>query len=253
MSNPLSIEPTRWDPISGGASAVMATSVDMARSITGMVTKPMEERRIQRFRSEQRKGKDGASSTSSTSEKGYAKPQKDGGPVAAKMAGASVKSIANIFPTALKGMVVDFPLAITEGLKTVPAHYGGNVRDHGPVTGAKSGAVVAGKTFAWGMVDGVSDLFVQPYKGARDDGVVGAVKGLSKGAMNLVTKSGAGMFGVLAYNSQGIAKSVRSAFHGTTRKIVAEERRKEGEWLLKTGDINTAMVVGRFQEWKRGK
>lgn len=64
------------------------------------------------------------------------------------MAGASAKSAGKIGQTATKGMLVDIPLAITEGLKSVPQLYGGNVCNHGPVTDAKSGMVVAGKPFA---------------------------------------------------------------------------------------------------------
>lgn len=261
-SKPISIEATRWDPISGGASAVMATTMDMTGSITGMVTKPIDEYRIERYRLEYRKKREDANSaTASASGHESPAPATSGtrsnrnlpepeGSLAGKMAGASAKSIAGIVPTAVKGMVVDIPLAITEGLKSIPGHYGGNVRDHGPVTDVKSGAAVAGKTFAWGMIDGVSDLFVQPYKGARKEGALGAIKGVGKGVANLTTKSGAGMFGLFAYNSQGIAKSVRSAFHGRTRKIIAQERHKEGEWLVGTGIIDPLPVVAAFKEWK---
>ncbi|KAF2278441.1 uncharacterized protein EI97DRAFT_440909 [Westerdykella ornata] len=79
---------------------------------------------------------------------------------------------------ALKGMTVDIPLALTEGLKNVPRHYGDTPRDHGPVTGLKSGATVTGKTFAWGFIDGVSDIVVKPNQGAQKEGMKGAVKGL---------------------------------------------------------------------------
>lgn len=70
-------------------------------------------------------------------------------------------------PKALKGMTVDIPLAFTEGLKNMPRMYGETPRYHGPVTGFQSGAAVAGKTFAYGFIDGVSDVFVKPYQGAQ--------------------------------------------------------------------------------------
>ncbi|KAH7166450.1 hypothetical protein EDB81DRAFT_918891, partial [Dactylonectria macrodidyma] len=229
-TNPTLIETTRWDPISGGSSAVMATAVDLAGSITGMVTKPVEEyhdERRKRARGLKLTGSDVMVSTHQSKETQHS--------LAGKMATASLKSIGGFAPTALKGMMVDFPLAITEGMKSVPGHYGGNVRDHGPITNAKSGATVAGKTFVWGMLDGISDVVVQPYKGAKKEGAVGAAKGLGKGAMNLVTKTGAGMFGLLAYPGAGIAKSLRAATHQGTRKMIMQARHAEGQWMVKTG------------------
>ncbi|CZR49801.1 uncharacterized protein FPRO_16009 [Fusarium proliferatum ET1] len=151
--------------------------------------------------------------------------------------------------TAAKGMLVDFPLAIIEGLKSIPQLYGGNVRDHKPVTGAKSGMVVAGKTFTWGFIDGLSDFVIQPYKGAKKEGALGATKGFGKGATSLVTKSGAGMFGVFAYPSTGISKSLWTAVHSSTRKAIAKEHHEEGVWMMKKGmgtQLDWDEVVHRF-------
>jgi len=152
--------------------------------------------------------------------------------MAGKMALASGKSIAMFVPKALKGMTVDIPLALTEGLKNIPSHYGEAPRDHGPVTGFTSGAAVAGKTFAWGFIDGLGDVVREPYKGAQKQGMKGAAKGLGKGMVNLTAKSSAGMFGLFAYSSAGIAKSVRSAVYISTRKRIDETKHKEGRWLI---------------------
>ncbi|KAH6880721.1 hypothetical protein B0T10DRAFT_609391 [Thelonectria olida] len=266
QSNPIIIETTRWDPLSGGASAVMATATGMAGSITGMVTKPVEEYRDEhQRRARERKRLEAQRPGTSQENMGSAasmggRPSGDSerprstnnehsGSLAGRMAGASAKSVGNIAPTALKGMVVDIPLAITEGLRSVPRHYGGSVRDHGPVTDAKSGMVVAGKTFAWGFIDGISDVVVQPYKGAKKEGTLGAVKGLGKGVMSLATKSGAGMFGVFAYPSAGISKSLRTAVHRSTRKAIAHERHVEGVWMIENGRAatgDTSELVSTF-------
>jgi hypothetical protein len=165
------------------------------------------------------------------------------------MAGASAKSVGSFVPTALKGMMVDIPLAITEGMRSMPSYYGGVVRDNGKVTGVRSGAVVAGKTFAWGFIDGLSDVMMQPYLGARKDGTLGAVKGLGKGVASLATKSGAGMFGMFAYPSAGISKSIRAVVHDKTRKEVALQRHKEGVWMVETSRpdrANTDEVLSAF-------
>jgi hypothetical protein len=148
-----------------------------------------------------------------------------------QLAGASGKSLAMFAPKALKGMTADIPLALTEGLKNVPRYYGDTPRDHGSVTDFKSGATVAGKTFAWGFVDGLSDMVAKPYQGAQKEGVKGAAKGLGKGMVSLATKSGAGMFGLVGYTSAGIAKSLRTAVYTKTRRSIAEARHAEGRWL----------------------
>lgn len=168
------------------------------------------------------------------------------------MAGASAKSIGMFAPKALKGMMVYIPLAITEGMKSVPRSYDGKVRDHGPVEDAKSGAVVAGKTFAWGFADGISDLVVEPYRGGVKGGALGAFKGVGKGVVGLTTKTGAGMFGLLAYPSAGISKSLRAAVYTKTRKSVAKARLAEGKWRVDTGkgtQDDPEKVVSAFTRW----
>ncbi|RKL23387.1 Sterol 3-beta-glucosyltransferase UGT80B1 [Fusarium oxysporum] len=269
QSNPIQTETTRWDPVSGGASAVMATATGMAGNITGIFTKPIEEYRDdQKRRAGELKYTQGRGSPSlqeRSSDKDHLSVERlsndsvrprsaHSGHLAGRMAGASAKSAGKIGQTATKGMLVDIPLAITEGLKSVPQLYGGNVRNHGPVTDAKSGMVVAGKTFAWGFIDGLSDVVVQPYKGAKKEGALGAAKGLGKGAMNLVTKSGAGMFGLFAYPSAGISKSLRTATHSSTRRKIAEERRAEGIWMVKSGtgvQVDCSKVLEDFERLKR--
>jgi hypothetical protein len=247
----------------------MATATGMASSITGIVTKPVEEykdekqrraRELTRAKSSSHMTLDKTESSRSIASQTSANSKRPGsshsGSLAGRMAGASAKSIGMIGPTALKGMVVDIPMALTEGLKSVPQHYGGGVRDHGPVTDAKSGMVVAGKTFAWGFVDGISDVVVQPYKGAKKEGALGAVKGLGKGAMSLVTKSGAGMFGVFAYPTTGISKSIRTAVHSSTRKAIAKERHEEGVWMIERGagtQVDPKDLMDRFDTLLHGK
>lgn len=271
QTNPIVIETTRWDPISGGASAVIATTTELAGSVTGVFTKPVEEYRNVRQQRARELKRLAAQSPATTSQASYhetggsthnigGRISTDSSParstkspyhshsIVGKMAGASAKSIASFAPTALKGMVADIPLAITEGMKSVPLRYGGLVRDHGPVTNAKSGAVVAGKTFAWGFVDGISDLVVEPYKGAVEGGAMGSVRGVGKGVANLVAKTGAGMFGVLAYPATGISKSLRATVHTKTRKAIIQERHAEGKWMVQTGraSVDTDEVISSF-------
>ncbi|KFA71896.1 hypothetical protein S40288_09517 [Stachybotrys chartarum IBT 40288] len=271
---PIYIDVTRWDPITGGASAVMATAVDMTDSITGMVTKPMEEYRYEQRRRDRERKREiswqnnhnesldtGRLSNSTASQISEAVTTVDSGPrkphsMAGTVAGASAKSIGMLGPIAAKSMLVDFPLAITEGMKAVPQHFGTKIRDHGPVRDVKSGAVVAGKAFAWGFADGLSDLVMEPIRGASNDGALGAIKGAGKGAVSLVAKSGAGMFGLFAYPSAGIAKSLRTAVYSGTKKLVARARHTEGQWMLRNGlplGVDGDVLASDFQRLRKNK
>jgi hypothetical protein len=258
-------ETTRWDPVSGGASAVIGIATDVAGSFTGIVTKPVEEYREEhRRRAGKLKGPqsqndlDETDSLSLDSLSAASTQPRSGssGALAGKMAVASAKSVGKIAQTATKGMLVDFPLALAEGLRSVPRLYGEEVRDYGPVTDAKSGVVVAGKNFAWGLAEGLTDIVVQPYKGAKKEGALGAAKGLGKGAVQLFTKSGSGLYGLVGYTGAGIAKSLRTAVYSSTRKGIAQECHKEGEWLLENGagaKVDLRDVVGNFVRLKSGK
>jgi hypothetical protein len=247
QSRPFTVETRRFDPISGGASAVMATSMDLTGCITGIVTRPIEEHQEQRRRQaraeilakliEKHRQKlpdvdsDKASIRSGVSSISR-RPNPTRSPSSGRVALASVKSIGTFAPKALSGMMVDIPVSLADGLKALPSHYGDSMHDTGKVTGVGSGFAVAGKTFAWGMIGGLSDLVIQPYKEVKKSGAKGLANGLGKGAVGLVSKSGAGMFGIFAYSAQGIAKSLRSATHSRSRKSIEAERAFEGQWLV---------------------
>ncbi|GLI80215.1 hypothetical protein PoHVEF18_008567 [Penicillium ochrochloron] len=270
--NPILIENRRWDPITGGASAVMVTATDLASSVLGTFYKPVQEYQgyqerlkyppsssrsdqaakrtssiatMSTHHTKETQGIDADDSNGST-ESGASnmvkRPKQGGGKLFGRMAGASAKSLGSFVPTALKGMTVDIPLALTEGLRNVPRYYGEEPRDHGPVTDIKSGFTVAGKGFAWGMAEAVSDIVVKPYQGLREEGARGAIKGVGKGMANMASKAGCAMFGVVVYPGAGIAQSLRSSIHSRTRKMIARARHNEGMWLLESGQLDDSIV-----------
>ncbi|KAB8236430.1 uncharacterized protein BDW43DRAFT_298064 [Aspergillus alliaceus] len=273
---PIMIENRRWDPISGGASAVMGTTTDLTASILGTFYKPFEEyqayhdtRRDRPSNSRSNQAAKGPASSSSTGSVPLRTTncgewqETPSGPgetsdhhktrLAGRMAGASIKSLGSFVPTALKGMTVDIPLAMTEGMRNLPRYYGEEPRGHGSVTDIKSGFTVAGKSFAWGMAEAVSDIVVKPYQGMQEDGAKGAVKGIGKGMANMASKAGCAMFGVLAYPSAGIAKSLKSSIYCKTKKEIAKARHNEGVWLLANGQCTQPNnVVTTFQGQLKG-
>ena len=53
------------------------------------------------------------------------------------------------------------------------------------------------QSFLYGMSEGLTDIFVQPYKGAKEGGALGVVKGVGKGTAALATKTTSGMYLIL--------------------------------------------------------
>lgn len=105
----------------------------------------------------------------------------------------SAKSAGRMVGFWYKGMLVDMPLAVSDGLGAVPRLYGDEVKDHGNIRDWKSGATFAGKNFVHGMAEGLTDIFSQPYKGGQKEGAKGVIKGLAKGTLGTTTKVSSGM------------------------------------------------------------
>ncbi|KAJ7103740.1 hypothetical protein C8R44DRAFT_887261 [Mycena epipterygia] len=238
-SNRILIENRRWDPFTGASSAILGTVSDMVDATAGIFLKPYEELRhpLRRSKSSDHPNtpdNDGDLGEGPSRVAGDVETPRGGMHTAAAMAAASGKSLARVLSSYVRGTMVDIPLAATEGLRCVPKLYGQPIRDHGRVKDWRSGAAVAGRTFAYGLADGFSGLIVDPYQGAREEGVVGMAKGVGKGAIGFGTKTGSAMLGLIAYPGQGIHKSIRAVAHAQTRKQIIAARHAEGEWLVRT-------------------
>ncbi|KAB2574040.1 hypothetical protein DBV05_g7342 [Lasiodiplodia theobromae] len=182
---------------------------------------------------------------------------------AAAMASASALSLGKFFLTGARGVLVDIPLAAAEGMRAVPRLYTStptsSARDaYGHVTDVRSGFAVAGRTFAHGVAEGFGDIFVETWRGKREEGAKGVAKGLGKGVVSLGMKTGAGVVGVLAYPGLGVCRSVRSMVKSEVRRGVESARWVEGEWLVAeraAGEEEGRGVVGGVDEvaraWER--
>ncbi|KAJ7705308.1 hypothetical protein B0H17DRAFT_664811 [Mycena rosella] len=251
------VENRRWDPFTSTSSAMIGTAADIVDAAAGIFIKPYEELRhpppspgsknVPAPDSE--KPKNNSDLDEGPSHAVHAETHHSGMHTAGAMAAASGKSIGRMFGVYVRGMLVDIPLATTEGLRSVPKLYGESIRDHGRVKGWRSGAVVAGKTFGYGMADGISGLVMDPYRGAREEGVVGMAKGVGKGAIGFGAKAGSAMVGLVAYPGQGIYKSLRAAAHAKTRKQIIAARHAEGEWLVReVQDLQRERVAAAYAE-----
>ncbi|KAH6669186.1 hypothetical protein F5X68DRAFT_142306 [Plectosphaerella plurivora] len=249
-SKSMNLDVTRWDPLTGTMSAAVATTVDMTDTLFGMFTKPMDEyKQEQRWREREAKRE---TPSNASFDSGTRKQRSS----TVTIAGTSAKSFGMLVPKAAMAMV-DVPLAFTEGLRVMPGRLGTKVRDNGTVTDAKSGAVVAGKTMAWGLADGLSDLVMEPVRGGIKEGPKGVVLGVGRGAVSAVTKIGTGMVGLVAYPGSGIAKSIRAAVRSETGKMIANARMLEGKWLREKGrlppGVSSDGMLERFLNLKNGR
>jgi len=267
-SKPIFIDPHYYDPVSSMASAFMSAQVDILKASAGIVYQPYKEYmkadQESRARSETNSHADTASTKvlslddngEGSSRDGGARLQKgESSNVGGKMAVASAKSLGDVCVKGVKGLAVDIPLACAQGFQNVPTWYGDEARDYGRVTDWKSGAVAGGKSFMYGMGEGLTDIFVQPYAGAQKEGTLGAVKGVGKGTVSLVTKTASGLLGLVAYPGQGLSKSIRTAVKSTTRKNIIKARRTESEFLMQAGgekEIDREWIMRRFDELMRG-
>lgn len=253
----IDIRNERWEPVTAISSSYIGIGFDTLNATADIFRKPYVEYRKGQVKESgtinrqlpQVAGDNASIAASTRSSIG----KKAGLRTAGAMVTATGKSIGALLAVETKGVLVDLPLAAAEGMFAVPTLYGEKVRDHGKVTGAKSGAIAAGKAFTYGLFDGVSDLIVQPYKGGKEGGAWGVVKGIGKGTVGLTTKVAGGSIGLFGYQSQGIAKSIAKAFNISTKTCVEEAKKAEGLWLISKGgaQVDIAALEAAFNRLTR--
>ena len=218
--SPIRTDVRRWDPASAVASSLAGTWTGMATSAADIVIKPIKAYQ----RPEASAGHEPESllaaqvqPSSKPSELNHHGPGASGpldvGAQAlgktpqsracsgrfARAALGSASGVGGFFHHFSKGMLLDMPLAATEGLRAVPKLYGGEVSERRHITDWKSGAIVAGTNFQEGVVGGFTDLVREPIEGGRQEGVMGVVKGVGKGLVGMTTKVTSGAFWFHSY------------------------------------------------------
>ncbi|KAL5373105.1 hypothetical protein DPSP01_012965 [Paraphaeosphaeria sporulosa] len=220
-SKPFNITNERWDPLTGLSSSGLSTIKGIVTATGDMLASP--------YTAVQQAGpSDSAAKTTS------------------KAAANFGKSFGKFSGRFLQGAVVDLPLAVADGLRSVPKLYGEDVQSHGEVTDAASGFMVGGRGFLQGMTDGVSGLVSKPMQGLKEEGALGFAKGTGKGVLGFATKTSSAAIGIVAYPGQGITKSLIAPFRSTTRKSVMAQRAAEGEHMARTEGLEHLDVLRRF-------
>ncbi len=105
---------------------------------------------------------------------------------------------------------MDISLAIAQGFHNAPRLYGDDtVRRPIRISGFHSGLRAAGEEFVYGIYDGWTGLVLHPYKGAKQGGGLGFVKGVGKGVGGFVLKDIAAILGPFGYTLKGIHKELQ--------------------------------------------
>lgn len=105
---------------------------------------------------------------------------------------------------------MDLSLAIAQGFHNAPRLYGDDtVRRPTRISGFQSGLKAAGEEFAYGIYDGWTGLVRHPYRGAKEEGGLGFVKGVGIGFGGFVLKDLAAIFGPFGYTLKGIHKELQ--------------------------------------------
>ena len=72
-----------------------------------------------------------------------------------------------------------------------------------------SGLKAAGEEFSYGIYDGFTGLVTQPYRGARDNGPIGFIKGTGMGLTGFVLKNISAIVGPFGYTLKGLHKELK--------------------------------------------
>ncbi|KAJ5252962.1 hypothetical protein N7489_003372 [Penicillium chrysogenum] len=239
-SKSIFIQTRRWDPVTGGTSSLLGMYKDILTASSDVVIRPYKEFSRARQQSEPElvviestnPQSDRSPSGSISGTSGTNQTDEDWR-VTGKAVGGSAKSVGRIIAYYYKGVLVDIPGAVNEGLRAVPRLYGEEVKDYNNIRDFKSGVAAASDNFAHGFSHGLTDIFRQPYEGGQKDGIRGAIKGFVKGPIGMGTKAASGALGLVAYPGQGLAKSLHSAIHSKTRKQIFKARLTESEYLAR--------------------
>ncbi|KAM3497331.1 hypothetical protein MY10362_009314 [Beauveria mimosiformis] len=207
--SPIRIYNQRWEPVTAMASSLATTGTGMVTGAANIVVKPLGV--LYDKASREKKATTVAAAAAATAENSAKNSQDDGiygRPAAIHLPAAapsesgrsslataaigSASGVGNFFHSLSKGMLLDLPLAATEGLRNAPKLYGGEVYEREDVVDWKSGGVVAAKTFRHGIVHGFKGLVTEPARGAKQHGAVGAIRGVGIGVLNFGSKVGSG-------------------------------------------------------------
>lgn len=142
---------------------------------------------------------------------------------------------------ALARLPMNLSLAITQGFHNAPRLYGDEtVRRPPRVTGLHSGFRAGRDELLYGVTDGVTGIVTQPYRGAKNNGVIGAVRGVGFGIGGFVLKDIAALLGPFAYTLKGLDAEYMKRYQPTAylrRARIAQGQLELSHLEFKSRDI----------------
>ncbi|EUC58960.1 sterol 3-beta-glucosyltransferase, partial [Rhizoctonia solani AG-3 Rhs1AP] len=139
----------------------------------------------------------------------------------------------------------------SSGMANLPRLYGGQMRERKKVNGVGSGMVEGTKSLLFGAYDGINDLFMEPVRGYKEKGILGAAAGVGKGTLSATTKPLAGVLQFISQPLEGTAKDVRSLFRKQVGKERIAARYAEGVLAVrKASQKETEILVQAFIEMR---
>lgn len=157
------------------------------------------------------------------------------------------------FVRALVQSPVDLSVNFTKGFHNVPKLWDDDtVRPQESVRDFKTGLRAVGREFGFGWYDGVTGLVTQPWRGARNEGASGLLKGIGKGLGGFIVKPGAACVGILGHTMKGIHKEVQNLFCSDAQSYIIASRVAQGhdEWL-QISDSETQDIIARWIQLRK--
>ncbi|RFN52956.1 udp-glucose,sterol transferase [Fusarium flagelliforme] len=262
-ANPLAIENIRWDPFTAVSAAAVSTLLGMISDTVDIVVKPIQARQ-HRQKQEGYLLVDGigdevqnvtlepvttsiqdtpsfamlplGDSTQSSRLQNVLRSVTSDHAIPTMPEVSVSKSVlggmGRLAGNTTKGILVDMPLALTEGFRAIPKLYGDPMSNHDSVHDFRSGVSVAGKRFCEGISGSVTDIFTHTYHGKMEQGAAGAAMGLAKGTASFVAKCTSATLGLISYPAQGVYRSIWMKTHEPPLQQMLAAKLVEGDWLV---------------------
>lgn len=210
-----------WDPVTGGTLAVVDLFYDVFKGMGEIGSEFVRVPNIGLNKGEVAKAEQQVHYPA----RPYVAPNTDH-----KIAGQrAAKGIGRIGKAVFRSPMT-FTVGMAQGAHNLPKVWGDKtVRPQEKITGFGSGLKAAVKELIYGTYDGVTGILTQPIIGARDEGVLGATKGVGKGVAGIFVKPFGGASAILGYSLKGIDAEITK---GATQKIfgpIVSARMAQGE------------------------
>lgn len=154
------------------------------------------------------------------------------------------------------GAILRFPmrlhLALAQGFHNAPRLYGDTtVRRIPRITGVHSGIRAGRNELVYGIRDGVSGLWMQPIRGAKEGGAMGFARGLGIGFGGFILKDVCALVGPGAYLLKGCDEEYLKKYqptHFIRRARILQGRKEVAELACASDPPSSAGTTGQRNE-----